>query len=471
MTKTKKNFIYNALYQAFSIIVPIILAPYLSRNLGVNSNGIYAYTYSIVYYFMLFVMLGVNNYGSRLIAKKRNNKEEMSKSFFEIYTIQFALGILVSIAYALFIIFAGGEYRNIYIIHSLFILSAIFDINWLYNGLEEFKFTVSRSFLIRTISLISIFLFVKSPNDTWIYTLIMAGSAFVNQIFLWCFLRKRITKVKIKPIDLKKHIKPLVVLFIPVIAVSLYKIMDKIMLGAIADTYEVGVYEYAEKINSIPLTIISALGAVMLPKISNISNDEKKVQQYLSVSSRFVLFISIPMIGLFYLIMPILVPIYLGDEYVKSSILTILLSITLPFISFASVIRTQYLIPKEKDKPYIISVILGAIINLVMNLTLIPNYGSIGACIGTICAEISVMAYQSFAVRKNIAIKKYALIFAEYIIKSVPCFIASYLISMLNIPNIPKILAETIVFAICYIILNWKYVKENLNLKLIFKKG
>ena len=174
-TSPKKNFIYNIIYQLLIMIIPLITAPYLSRTVGVDGVGTYSYTYSIAYYFMLFTLLGVNNYGNRTIAKVREDKVKLSKTFWEIYSLQVSLGIIMLVCYCIYILLFCNEYRNIAVIQTLFIVSAMLDINWFFFGIEEFKKTITRNTLIKVGNIILILLAVKSKNDLWKYTLIMSG--------------------------------------------------------------------------------------------------------------------------------------------------------------------------------------------------------------------------------------------------------------------------------------------------------
>ena len=473
MTQTKKNFIFNALYQIFSIIIPILLAPFLSRRLGVNGSGIYSYTYSVVYYFTLFTLLGVNNYGSRLVAKVRDDKKELSKSFWELFFIQVLFGIMMLLFYYLMILFVLKKYRVLYIIQSLFIFSAILDINWFFNGMEEFKITVLRSLIVKIINFTCILVFVRNESDIWIYSLIMSMSAFVNQLILWPFLKSKIYFIKPRFFIVKKHLKPLIILFIPVVAVSIYKIMDKIMIGLISNINEVGLYEYGEKINSIPLTIISALGTVMLPRISNLvaKKDKEKIFKYLNKSIEFVLFISTPVFYLFVICIDTIIPLYLGADFLPTANLVILLSITLPFVSFANVIRTQYLIPMEKDRIYVFSVIIGAILNLIFNLVLIPSLGAKGACYGTIIAEVSVMLYQTVFISKETEIKKYFKMFVLFILKSLISFLPCFLIRIFIGNNLIVVIIQLVVYCCIYLLLNYNFINSSVfNLSCLRRK-
>ena len=427
MSNPKNNFIYNVVYQILILIIPLITSPYLARVIGVDGVGTYSYTYSIVHYFMLFTLLGLNNYGNRAIAKVRDDKEKLSKTFWSIYIFQVIMGLSMLALYVLYVLVSNTSYKTLAIIEILFIISAILDINWLFFGMEEFKKTITRNTIVKILNVVLIFLLVKNSNDLWKYTLIMAGMTTIGQLILWGYLANKIRIVKIKIKDIKKHIKPNLILFIPVIAISLYKMMDKIMLGSIANVTEVGYYENAEKIINIPMAFITALGTVMLPRVTNLvaKGSLEKAREYTSKSIHFVMFMSFAMCCGLIAIGYNFAPVFFGIEFQKTGILIMLLSTTLIFLSFANVIRTQYLIPKEKDKIYIKSVSLGAVVNLIMNVIFIPQYGSIGACFGTIAAEFIVMAYQAYSVRKDLPIMSY--------IKTVMPFAAKAIIMLIII--------------------------------------
>lgn len=465
MTKIKKNFMYNIAYQLLNLLLPLITVPYISRKLGVESTGIYSYTYSIVNYFMIFGMLGISNYGNRKIAKCRDDKERLSKEFMSLYILQFILNIISLIIYILYCAFFA-RYSIINTIQILFIISNMLDISWLYFGLEEFKKTVTRNTLIKIISFIFVLIFVKKPSDIYIYTLIMSGSTFTSQLILWVGIKKYII-FKFKEInskDVMRHIKDVLVLFIPVISYSIYKIMDKIMIGLLSSMDEVGYYEYAEKIINIPIGFITALGTVMLPKISNLI--EKKefdiVKEYLFKALKFITFLAIPSCLGLIAIGSELATTFLGDDYVRTGILIKYLSVTIIFTAWANVIRTQWLIPKEKDNIYIFTTIAGAIINLMINFILIPKLGAVGASIGTICSEFLLMFLQSFLSRKEIKFKTMLKPVTYFAITSIAMFIIIKKIGNYINSDFIRITAECILGVGIYGILNYKYIKDEI---------
>ena len=218
MKSAKKNYIYNLMYQILILILPLITAPYISRVIGADGTGIYSYTYSIANYFVIFAMLGLENHGNRTIARVRENRQQVSKEFYSIRAIQIITNIVILITYSIYALtFSSAELRTYAIAQILFVLSAVFNINWFFAGLEEFKLTVIRNAIIKIISVIAIFTLVKDKDDLLIYVIILAGSMLISQLSLWPFVKKYVNKTKVKWEDIKKHIKPTLILFIPVI--------------------------------------------------------------------------------------------------------------------------------------------------------------------------------------------------------------------------------------------------------------
>lgn len=462
MKNVNKNFIYNIIYQIFIFVVPLISTPYISRALGVNNIGIYSYTYSIVYYFMLISMLGINNHGARTIAKIQKDKHKKSKEFFSIYSIQLFLCLLMIIGYIIFILFNNSEYKIFMLIQTLYLISVIFDINWFFFGLEKFKITISRNIIIKLFSLILIFVFVKGDNDLWKYCFIMSSSTLISQMYLWIFLRKEIVFTKISFNDIKKHIKPCIILFIPVIAYSIYRVMDKTLIGLMSNTYELGFYESAEKILNIPISIYTALGTVMLPHMSKTTDNE--FNKNINYSFNLCFFTTVPiLIGLFVVSKDFTI-LFFGSEYLRTSAIIKILLPSVLFSAVANVIRTNYLIPKKKDSIYITSTLIGAIINLIFNLIFIPLYGACGACIGTILAEFTVLIYQLVRTKNNISIIEITKILSIYVLKSLIMGFMIYILGLFINNIFIKLIIQVITAIIIYLILNINFLlkmKEN----------
>ena len=409
MNSIKKNFIYNLIYQILLIILPLITTPYISRVLGSEGVGTYTYTYTVANYFMLAAMLGVKNYGNRSVAAVRDDKKALSKTFWEIYGLQFLCSVAALGIYLLYVLFFEREYQMIALIQGIYVFSGLLDVSWLFFGTERFRTTVMRNIAIRLINLVCVFVFVRTRADLWKYTLIMTLGTACSQGYLWFYVKKiagwYLPRIK----DLKKHLIPELVLFIPIIAVSLYTMMDKVMLGQISTMTQVGYYEGAGRILNIPMGVITALGTVMLPRMSNLAAKGKTREsgEYIYNSMIFAMFLASGMMFGIAGIAEDFVPLFLGREYSPYILLIRTMAPTVPFIAWANVIRTQYLIPNHEDKSYIISVTLGAAVNLAVNTLLIPHIHALGAVIGTVFAEGSVCISQTIMVRRKIEIYRY----------------------------------------------------------------
>lgn len=446
----KKNLAYNFAYQILAIVLPLITTPYISRVLGPTKVGEYSYSYAIAYYFVMITMLGLNNYGNRSIAVVRDDKDELSRTFCSIYLMQLSTGIISLVAYIIYGLFISNTMMTW--ITSLYVISAIFDVNWFFFGMEQFKLTVTRNTFIKIFTTVCIFIFVKNQEDIYLYALIMVLGILISQLILWQFLRKYIYFQRVELKEVTKHIKPNLILFIPIIAVSLYKVMDKIMLGFLTTKTEVGLYESAERIIQIPMALIQSMGTVMLPKMTNLiaNKDEKITESYFSTSIMLVMFLSASMCFGIMGVARYFVPIYYGNGYLKCIDLFQILLPSCIFLAFANVIRTQYLIPRKKDGIFISSVIIGAIVNIVINLILIPKYESIGAAIGTLLAEIVVCVYQTILVRRDIEILRYARESLLFVIPALIMYVILIIVDF-KISLMINLLTHVLLGGACYL--------------------
>ena len=418
MKSLQKNFLYNVLYQILLVILPLITAPYISRTLGATAVGVYSYTYSVAYYFLLIAMLGIGNHGNRSIAAVRDDRKKLNKTFSSIYSLQVITFSIAILAYAIYLVLFVKDNRLIVLLQLIYVTSGLFDIGWLFFGLEQFKLTVARNTLIKIPTVVLMFIFVHKPSDLWKYTLIMSAGTLFSQAYLWLYVKKYVSFEKCSVKEITSNIKPVLILFIPVLAYSIYKVMDKIMLGNMSSYDQVGFYNNAEKIINIPMGIITALGTVMLPRMSNIvaNGDKKRVDDYIRISAKLVTLLSSAIAFGLMGVSSVLAPVFFGDEFIACGEIIRLLSVTVFFIAWANVIRTQYLIPNKRDSIYLTSTMVGAILNLIINWMLIPKYQANGAAFGTIVAEFSVMLVQMVAVKNELPMRKYIMSYSPILI-------------------------------------------------------
>ena len=465
----KKNYIYNLIYQILVIIIPLITTPYLSRVLGAEGVGIYSYTLSIVTYFVLFGSLGISMYGQREVAYLRDNKEKSTKVFWEINLIRL---ITMTISTAIFIVIFGNgqQYGTYYKILILELIANMIDISWFFQGLEDFKKTVSRNIFVKMISVICIFTFIKRPEDLWLYILIYTLSNLLGNLSLWAYLPKHLSKIKVNTLNLKKHIIPVLGLFVPQIAMQVYLVLDKTMLGIILnDMSEVGNYEQSQKIVKTALTLVTALGTVVAPRIANIlANDGKKeVEKYLEKSFRFVWLLGFPiMLGLI-AVSNTAVPWFLGDGYEESKNLIKIGSFLVMAIGLNNVSGIQYLIPAKKQSLYTKSVVAAAIVNLTLNYLLISHFKARGAILASVIAEFSIVFIQLWSVRKDFDISIAVKNSWKYIVSSIIMFIPIYIIGLKVQPTIymtaMQVVIAIVIYGIMLLILKDSFVKSILK--------
>lgn len=397
----KKNYLYNLLYQMTSVLLPVLTIPYVSRVLSADGIGINTVTYANTQYFILLGSLGISIYATKKIATIREKKDKLKKTFWEIFSIQFTGCIL---AYMVFTLTLGQshKYGVFYMLQGFYILAAAVDISWYFLGIENFKNASLRSFFAKIISVILIFIFVKTRDDLWKYILINAGTMFVGQLIMWFYVGKDMLKVKeIGKLKIAMHIMPILALFVPQIATQVYTVLDKTMIDLFKGAVEAGYYDQSQKIVRILLSVVTSLGIVMLPRIANLfsKDDLNEVKKSLRKAFVVISFLSIPITFGLIGISDKFVPILFGNEFLSVIPLTKISPVLVIIIGLGNVFGTQYLLAIGKNKEYTASVCIGALVNFCFNLLLIPRFAAMGAVIATVSAELSIALIQFWFAR------------------------------------------------------------------------
>lgn len=406
-TSISKNYLYNVSYQLLALVTPFITTPYLSRVLGPDGIGIYSYSTSIVSYFILFAALGMANYGQREIAYNQDNKFLQSRTFYELIISRTVL-VAINILIYFFLILSPDINDLVYWFQMLNIVAVLFDISWFFQGLEEFGKIVFRNFIIRLLSVVLIFILIQTKEDLTTYILLLGVMNVISGISIWFYLPKYLVHVPYKELKIFRNFSIIIQLFLPQIAIQVYTVLDKTMIGLITNSaVENGYYEQAEKIIKMSLTVVTSLGTVMLPRIaySFAQGKHDEIQEHMMKSYQFVWFLTIPLFFLFIATSSNFVPWFFGPEYMQVIPLIQMLSILVIAIGLSNVTGIQYMIPTNQQNKLTVTVVIGAIINFLLNIFLIPRMASMGAAIASLIAEIGVTAVQFYMVRKvfNIA--------------------------------------------------------------------
>ena len=397
----KKNYLYNLLYQMTSVLLPVLTIPYVSRVLSADGIGINTVTYANTQYFILLGSLGISIYATKKIATIREKKDKLKKTFWEIFSIQFTGCILAYMVFAL-TLGQSHKYGVFYMLQGFYILAAAVDISWYFLGIENFKNASLRSFFAKIISVILIFIFVKTRDDLWKYILINAGTMFVGQLIMWFYVGKDMLKVKeIGKLKIAIHIMPILALFVPQIATQVYTVLDKTMIDLFKGAVEAGYYDQSQKIVRILLSVVTSLGIVMLPRIANLfsKDDLNEVKKSLRKAFVVISFLSIPITFGLIGISDKFVPILFGNEFLSVIPLTKISPVLVIIIGLGNVFGTQYLLAIGKNKEYTASVCIVALVNFCFNLLLIPRFAAMGAVIATVSAELSIALIQFWFAR------------------------------------------------------------------------
>lgn len=376
----------------------------------------------------------------------------------------------ISVLIFYFIFVNGNQYQIYYKILALEIIGNCIDISWFFQGLEEFKKTVTRNIIIKLISVLCIFIFIKNQNDLYLYFLIYVFSTLIGNGSLWLYLPKFLGKVELKELNIFRHLKPTISLFIPQIAIQIYTLLDRTMVGAIiSDKSEVGYYDQGQKIVKMLLAVITSMGTVMLPRIANTfaTGDRNMVKNYMNKSFNLVFALAFPLIFGIIAVSKAFVPVFFGPGYDKVAILMSVISPIILLIGISNVTGTQYLLPTKRQKEYTISVFCGAIINFIMNICLIWNYGAIGASIGTVIAELTVTLVQIHFVKNDFDFKEIFKSAKNYLFSSLIMFIICLFIETKIKSNLVSTISQVgvgiIIYIIILLLLKDKFVIEIIN--------
>ena len=406
--KVIKNYLYNLSYQILTIILPIITVPYVTRIFTSEDLGNYGFYNSIVSYFSLFAMLGIGIYGTKQIAAAR----DVSSTFWNIYAIQLIASILALFVYVMTLLSIPKMSGIVPIILGIVLLTKMIDISWLFTGKEDFKKITLRNTMVKVAGVISIFTFIKSSEDLYLYIFLIVIFDFLGQFVMWIPAKKFIKRPSFDTKIIKKNLHPIVLLFLPQVAISLYVVLDRTLLGLLGSYSDVGIYEQGQKLTSILLTVVSSLGAVMLPRVANLLSERKEKEAQNMVRFSFILYnlIIFPMIFGLIAINEVFVKLFLGQNFQDVKYVLYIIVFNIMFIGWTNILGYQVLVVRNKNKEFMLSTTIPAIVSVAVNIAVIPFFGYIGASITSVVVEFLVFAIQWYyslnIINKNLLFNK-----------------------------------------------------------------
>lgn len=406
--KVIKNYLYNLSYQILTIILPIITVPYVTRIFTSEALGNYVFYNSIVSYFSLFAMLGIGVYGTKQIAAA----SDVSSTFWNIYAIQLIASILAISVYIIAIFSIPQMSGVIPLIVVITLFAKMIDISWLFSGKEDFKKITIRNVVIRIIGVISIFTFVKSSDDLYLYVFLIVIFDFLGQFVMWVPAKKFIKRPSFNTKIMKKNLHPIVLLFLPQVAISLYVVLDRTLLGLLGSYSDVGIYEQGQKLISILLKVVSSLGVVMLPRVANLLSERRDKEAQNMVKFSFILYnlIIFPMMFGLIAVNEVFVKLFLGQNFQDVKYVLYVIVFNIMFVGWTNILGYQVLVVRNKNKEFMLSTTIPAFVSVAVNIAVIPFFGYIGASITSVVVEILVFAIQWYysrnIINKNLLFNK-----------------------------------------------------------------
>lgn len=467
MTSLKKNIVYNFINVLTGIIFPVVTFPYAARVLLPEGIGIFNFQQSIIAYIVLLTSLGIPMYAVREVAKYRDDVKIRNQVTIEIAILSF---ILCFAGYI--VVWLLGEtipqissHLSLFYVLSLSILFTSLGVDWFYRGVEDFKFITIRAVAFRLLSVVALFLFVKSADDLLAYGFIIVGSTVGNNFINFIHLRKyiQIKQISWKSIRIWRHLFPACRIFVFNLVVSIYVNLNVVMLGFMSGDSAVGFYTAGNKIAHVVLSVVASLGVVMLPRCSNLIEQGLKAEFSVVTqkSFRFVLATSIPStVGLILLSVPVIAA-FCGSEFLAAAPVLRWTAPVIIFIGLSNVFGIQILYPQGQENLVIWSTVGGAFFNFLLNLLLIPAFSYVGAAIATFVAEFVVLFIQIKGGRKYIPFPTLEKCYFNYVIAALVMAIVVFLITrwILNIWLL--LLIAVLVGGIVYSGILWK-LKDSL---------
>lgn len=417
MAKTKVhsiryNFIMNFLLTASNFIFPLITFPYASRVLTATGNGKVAFVASVANYFSLCASLGIPTYGIRACAQVRDDKEKLSQVVQELLIINVVTTSIVLITYTISVVAIPrfSVERELFFINGVNIFLNMLGMNWLYKALEKYDYITIRSLSFKFLSIILMLLLIHGPQDYVAYGALTVLAAVGSNILNVIRSRRLISFAKRDSYSFRRHIRPILMLSAQTLAVSIYNNLDIVMLGFIKPPAEVGYYNAAMRIKGLLLSLVTSLANVLLPRMSYLAKegDRERFIDLLGKALRFTLMLSLPLCTYLFCYAQESMLVLAGDGYRNA--IPAMQAIVLAVVpnGLSGVLGIQVLVSLEREHDLLISVVIGAIVDFLLNLVMIPLYGATGAAISTLVAEVCVTLYQMHACHKLLRMARWA---------------------------------------------------------------
>ncbi|RVU70533.1 MULTISPECIES: oligosaccharide flippase family protein [Lactobacillus] len=423
MRRTFLNIVYNAVYQVFLVLVPLITVPYLSRVLGPKTYGIYSSVNNTVQFLMIFCILSLSYIGMRTISRTRTygTPQELTEAFWGLWYFQGIAGIITILVTVLITSIFHIQYWNYLLLMVPYLISAQVDISWFFQGLADFGRVVLKNTAVKLVSVVLILLWVKSPADLWKYLLIMSVSTMLGSFVFWFDIWRYVGRPVGHFYKFKTTLRSIVILMIPQIATQIYTSLDKPLLGIFQNSTQVAFYDNSQRISNMVLGVITSISLVIMPKMASEGKDEQKVVMKKSLEATV-------MLGTLFAVIIMantkqFVPFFFGQKFIPMTPLMFFFTLTIIMIPTGGVFANQFALANHRDKEYAFPVVIGAILELVLSYFLDRHFAAVGAMIAILITEFIVLILRLWVVRDGYDFK--------YVFHDVPKYFLLALITLI----------------------------------------
>ena len=407
MQSLKKNLFYSVLLILANYVFPFLTYPYVSRVLGVENIGACNFVDSVINYFILFSMLGLDSLGVREIAKHRDNQEDLNRTFSNLLVVNMALTsfMLIVLAIMTFTVPQFAAHKDLMFFGAFKLLFNSLLVEWLYKGLENFRLITIRSLIIKTLYVVLVFVLVRKPQDVWIYYLLsclmVVANAVVNIMFAHLSVMLSFSDIHFWP-----TFKSLFTLGLYAILTSMYTTFNVTFLGFVSGEVEVGYYTTATKIYYMVMALFSAFTGVMMPRMSNLvsSGEMDKFKSFFHLSVEVLLGFALPIIIWIMIMSSDIVGLIAGPGYAGAVLPMTIIAPLVFVIGYEQVLVLQTLMPLGQDKVLLRNSIIGAGTGLLLNVLVVPVLASVGSSIVWIVSELLILVLSQIAVSRTIEI-------------------------------------------------------------------
>ncbi len=476
MPSIKKNFLYSSILTAANYLFPMLTYPYVSRVLGVSNIGVCAFVDGIINYYILFSMMGIGVLGIREAAKNKGNKENLSRAFSGIFVLNaiFTGIAIAALITSIYIIPKFLIYKELMFVGVMKLLFNFLLVEWLYKGLEDFKYITVRTLLVKILYVVSVFIFVREESDYMAYYILSVLMVVFNALFNIAYSR-HFVGFKIRELNVRSYAKPALILGFYTMLTSMYTTFNVAYLGFVAPSSEVGYYTTATKLYSILMAVFTAFTGVMLPRMSSYvsSGQMDKFKSLLGKSQNALISFSYPVIIYSTVLAPDIIRVLSGAGY-EGAVTPMRIVMPLMFIiGYEQILVIQTLMPLKQDRAILVNSILGAMTGLVLNFALVGSLFSTGSAMVWICSEAVVLVAAQFRIKKCIGLEFPIKMVARHLVGNIPLLaLMVCLFVFIDIPAFLRLVAGALLLVAYTVFYQYKIKNElfmNMTGKLVRK--